>query len=133
MPLTIAHPAAVIPLQSRLKNFGVLSALVIGSLMPDVAYFPHMPVTRLQSHSFAGMFWFCLPAGLITYYLFHNFLKEPLISLLPESVARKLPEASINKVKFSSMTLFFSICFSLWLGTATHVCGIHLHTKMDSW
>jgi hypothetical protein len=121
VPLTIAHPAAVIPLQNKLKNYGILSALIIGSLMPDIAYFPHMPITRLQSHSFLGMFWFCLPMGLITYYLFHNFMKEPLISLLPEIVAKKLSETSTNKIKYSNAALFFSICVSLLIGTATHI------------
>lgn len=121
MPLTIAHPAAVVPLQNLFKKFGVLSALVIGSLIPDVAYFPHMPVTRLQSHSFFGMFWFDLPVGLIVYYLFHNFMKEPLIGLLPETVAQKLPETSVSKIEFLNKNLFFAICFSLWLGTVTHI------------
>ena len=39
MPLTIAHPAAVLPFRhSRLP----ISALVIGSLAPDFEYFLHL-------------------------------------------------------------------------------------------
>ena len=35
MPFTFAHPAAVVPLLRPLGRYGVLSALVIGSIVPD--------------------------------------------------------------------------------------------------
>src|SRR5580700_6014062 len=37
MPFTFSHPAAVLPVHSRFKNWIPLSALVIGSLVPDAA------------------------------------------------------------------------------------------------
>ena len=58
MPLTIAHPAAVIPLARHMKKYGIFSALIIGSLMHDLSYFRFLPITREQTHSLAGMFWF---------------------------------------------------------------------------
>jgi hypothetical protein len=121
MPLTIAHPAAAIPLQKALKQYGILSALIIGSLVPDYAYFPYMPVDRIQSHSFLGMFWFCLPVGLITYYVFHGFMKKPLTSLLPAGLAGRFEPHTKSDSKVSKGLTFFAVCLSLWLGTATHL------------
>ncbi len=61
MPFTLAHPAAAAPL----RRFGlVLSALVVGSMAPDFPYFlPGLPQDKF-GHTLAGVFWFCVPAGL---------------------------------------------------------------------
>lgn len=121
MPLPIAHPAASIPLQKSLKQYGILSALIIGSLVPDYAYFPYMPVNRIQSHSFPVMFWFCLPVGLATYYVFHGFMKKPLTSLLPVELASWLEPDTKSDNKASKGLTSLAVGISLWLGTATHL------------
>lgn len=95
MPFTFAHPAAAAPLTRLLGRYGVLSALVIGSLSPDVAYFVPLSVvdnqtTHIQSHSLAGLFWFCLPVSVLGYALFHTLLKGPLLGLLPDRILRRL-------------------------------------------
>jgi hypothetical protein len=82
MPYPFAHPAAVIPL----ARLGVPSALVIGSIVPDLWYFIPL-VERAQSHSLAGLVLFCLPLGLALYLLFHLLLKQPLIELLSPRLA----------------------------------------------
>jgi Domain of unknown function (DUF4184) len=62
VPYPFAHPAAVLLLARPMGRFAVPSALVIGSVIPDLWYF--LPfVGREASHSPAGLFWFCLPAG----------------------------------------------------------------------
>ncbi len=89
MPFTLAHPAAAVPLCRRFGKYGVLSALVIGSMTPDMHYL--LPfVARKESHSLAGLFWFCLPAGLFSYGLFHLALKQPFLLLLPSGIAERL-------------------------------------------
>ena len=86
MPYPIAHPAAVIPLARPLGRIGVPSALAIGSVVPDLWYF--VPgLDRSDSHSAAGLVWFCLPAGLLAYALFHTVLKQPLIALISPRLA----------------------------------------------
>jgi len=80
MPFTISHAAAVLPLRrTRLP----LAALMIGSMAPDFAYFLPWEPDRLATHSFAGLFWFCWPAGLLVWLLFVHVLEEPTIALLP--------------------------------------------------
>lgn len=90
MPYPIAHPAAILPLLGPLGRHAVPSALVIGCLVPDAWYFVP-PLTREESHGAAGLLWFCVPVGLLVYLVFHILLKEPLLALLPESIASKLP------------------------------------------
>src|SRR5688500_15267572 len=51
-------------------RFGVTSALVIGSMVPDAWYL--VPgLARADSHSAAGLLWFCLPLGFLMYISYH--------------------------------------------------------------
>jgi hypothetical protein len=86
VPYPFAHPAAVLPLVGPMGRFAVPSALVIGSIVPDLWYFVPS-VNRLDSHSPAALLWFCLPVGFLLYALFHRVLKEPLIALLSPRLA----------------------------------------------
>ena len=81
MPFTFAHPAAAVPLRRWLGRAGVLSALVIGSMAPDLTYFVPFGVDRASTHSLTGVLWFCLPLGVVTYYIF-NFLVRPVMYVL---------------------------------------------------
>lgn len=80
MPYPFAHPAAVLPLLPLLGRFAVPSALAIGSVAPDLWHLVPF-AERADSHSAAALLWFCLPAGLLAYALFHLVLKAPLIAL----------------------------------------------------
>jgi len=72
MPYPFAHPAAVLPLIRPMGRFGVPSALVIGSMVPDAWYL--VPgLERADSHSAAGLLSFCLPVGLLVYIAFQLF------------------------------------------------------------
>jgi hypothetical protein len=60
LPLTLAHPAAVLPF----RRWFVFSGLVIGSLAPDFEYFLYVPDSLRIGHTLPGVFLFCLPVGL---------------------------------------------------------------------
>ena len=119
MPLTFAHPAAILPLPRLLRKWSVPSALFIGSMAPDFAFFLPLGVTRLQSHSLAGVFWFCLPVGLIVYFVYHLFLKHPLVSLLPDMISRRLTHI-IGAHPFPTDS-WSAVAISLLAGTLTHL------------
>lgn len=121
MPLTYAHPAAVIPLQKVFgKKFSVLSALVIGSIAPDLPYFiPWLP-GRDASHRMFGLFSFCLPAGLLCYFLYHTVFKVPLLHLLPQSFMLRLTPAQCKLPPFSVAHLL-TVILALLLGALTHL------------
>jgi hypothetical protein len=115
MPFTLAHPAAAIPLARALGRWGVLSALVIGSMTPDFAYFLPIGVRRSQSHSPAGLLWFCLPAGLVTYWLFHALARDALLALMPATTLREPLERPRRAPGLAPVVV------SLLLGAITHV------------
>jgi hypothetical protein len=89
MPYPFAHPAAILPLARPMGRFAVPSALAIGSLAPDFWYLAP-GLARDDGHSIAGLFWFCIPAGLLAYLAFHLLLKQPLAALLPLALSSRL-------------------------------------------
>ena len=119
MPFTLAHPAAILPLPRLLRKWSVPSALVIGSMSPDFAFFLPLGVTRLQSHSLAGIFWFCLPVGLASYLTFHLLLKRPLLSLPPGWISRRLSHI-VGTSRLPNVS-WLAVAASLMVGTLTHL------------
>lgn len=117
MPLTIAHPAMIVPIFKRMKTYSVFSALVIGSMSPDFTYFLFLPIERGQTHNILGIFWFCLPLGLLTYFIFHKLMKQPLFSLFPEQIAIRFARDLI----IGKENKFFVICLSIIIGAMTHL------------
>ena len=102
MPFTISHTAVVLPFSRWLARWQLLSAATIGAMVPDFrVFFPGMP--RVETHSIAALFTFCLPVGLITYWVFQRFIKSPILEVLPEGpYARWRPfaaEASIRSLR----------------------------------
>jgi hypothetical protein len=117
LPITIAHPAVVIPFQ----KLGLpLSALVIGSMMPDFEFFLRISSARTIGHTIPGIFLFCLPLGLIFLFLFHYFLKKPILSLLPTQHSYRISGSS-NKFSFLPLNQFFKINLALLLGIISHL------------
>lgn len=116
MPFTFAHPAAAVPLLRPLGRRGSLSALAIGSIAPDLAFIVPLEVTRAQTHGLAGLFLFCLPAGMLAYLLFHLVLKTPLLGLFPE----RLREALVTPAR-GPRAPWSAALISLLCGAATHV------------
>src|SRR4051794_16545573 len=94
MPLTFSHPAAAIPLARPLGRMSSLSALVIGSMSADFPYYFGDALARARTHSIAGLFLFCLPVSVAAYFFFYLSLRQPLIALLPQSIASRLAPSS---------------------------------------
>jgi Domain of unknown function (DUF4184) len=113
VPYPFAHPAAVLPLARPMGRFAVPSALVIGSVIPDLWYFLPL-VGREASHSPAGLLWFCLPVGLAAYVLFHVLLKQPLIALISPRLA-SFACAGVPAVPW------YAVVASLLAGALTHI------------
>jgi hypothetical protein len=81
MPFTVSHAAAVLPLQ-RFKL--PLTALMIGSMAPDFGYVFSYDSSRQITHSFPGLFIFCLPAGLAVWLFYVYVLEKATITLLSD-------------------------------------------------
>lgn len=119
MPNPIAHPAVSIPFT---KVGLVFSALVIGSITPDFGYLVHLVSFQISnfSHTALGLILFDLPAGLILLWLFHTILKWPMLSLLPESLQRRLIKHA-QGFSFGPRKRFGLLLLSLLVGSLTHV------------
>ena len=131
MPFMFVHPAAALPFYRCLGRYGVLSALIIGSLTPDMHYFLPFAVSRSAAHSPIGLILFCLPVGIALYFLYHLLLKHPLALLLPPTIASRispwLKPGRLPNARWSA------IAFSLLVGAATHLAWdafTHRHGPM---
>jgi hypothetical protein len=129
MPFTLAHPAAVLPL-ARLRPLP-LSALVIGSVAPDLPYFLLLSTAHRFGHTAAGIWYFSVPAGLACWALFHAVLKMPLLSLLPEEHRRQL-SAVASRPWFASWRALCLAALAVIVGVYTHVVWDSF-THADGW
>lgn len=120
MPFTVAHTAAVLPFSRYLNRAHLLSATVIGSMAPDFGVFLPWALLRGQTHGLHPMISFCLPLGLLAYWLFQYLIKPPLFELLPDSTWQRWndhrPPASIWRI---SQWLLASV--GILIGTLSHL------------
>ena len=117
MPFTVSHAAAVLPLHRLGKGRLPMAALMVGSMSPDFSYFLPGDLAVLPTHTFFGLFWFCLPAGLLVWMLFVHLLEAPTISLLPEDWRVRITP-SRRQVTVATLAL---ACVAIVIGAATHV------------
>lgn len=110
MPFTFAHPAAIVPLRSRVT---VTSALVVGSIAPDCEYLLRGQLTSTVSHTIAGVVLFCLPVGVVVYAVVRA-LRGALTALLPRYVRTRLPAG-----RWTGSPV--AVAASIVLGALTHV------------
>ena len=125
MPFTLAHAAAALPLR---RTGLVWSALVIGTFAPDLEYFIILSPENRYGHTLTGAILLSLPLALTTLWLFHRFVKAPLIELLPERLRGRL-DNNRSEFHFLGPARFLWIVVSILLGIATHVLWDFSHTQ----
>lgn len=117
MPFTLSHPLAVVPFA---RTALPLSALVIGSMSPDFEYLLRLRQDSHASHSPLGVLGFCLPASWLVLWLWHGWLKRPLLELLSDRHrARLLPHA--GEFRFGPASRAGTISIAILVGAITHV------------
>ncbi len=132
MPFIFAHPAAILPFSYLPKKYVSFTGLVVGSMIPDLEYFLRFSATSYFSHTWAGLFWFDLPAALIMCFVFHNLVRNELILHLP----RPLLLRCVHCLSFNWNAWFrknwFVIIFCIMIGTATHLIWDYLTHETTS-
>jgi membrane-bound metal-dependent hydrolase YbcI (DUF457 family) len=92
MPFTPAHVAAVLPVLGRRRpRWAVPSALVIGSMVPDVLYFVPISSHREFSHSLTGVLTLDLALGLLLVGLWRIVATPVVRDLVPLRVRARIP------------------------------------------
>ncbi len=119
MPFTLAHPALILPAKN-VKWFS-LTALIVGSMVPDLEFFFQLREVENIGHHWYGIALFDIPVGLLFCFLFHNVLRTPLLANLP----------AMYRSRFAAMIDFnwnpyarshkLNILVSLLAGIATHI------------
>jgi Domain of unknown function (DUF4184) len=84
MPFTVSHLAAVLPAYKPLRRWGLLSAAIIGSMVPDFGFVFPEHLSRAQTHSALALVKFCLPTGLLAWALFQALVKPAWGAVLPD-------------------------------------------------
>jgi hypothetical protein len=84
MPFTVSHTAAVLPFQRWLRPQRILSAAVIGSMVPDFGLFLPFWVPRYETHGRIALLTFCLPLGLLTWLLYEILVRPALLEAAPD-------------------------------------------------
>ena len=120
MPFTISHAAAVLPFTRPLARWHLLSAAIIGSMVPDFHLFLPWHLQRFETHSVVALFTFCLPLGLACYWLFQWHMKVAVVELLPDSAYRRW-RAFEQPAEFTSLKAWALGAFGVLLGAFTHL------------
>ena len=115
MPFTAAHPAAIVPLA---RGPLLLSALVAGSLAPDVPYYlydlPH-PVSARFTHTWTGSLLADVPLALVIIAGLY-VVAAPAAALAPTPLRGRLAAVLPRRSWLSPW-----LPVSAWLGALTHV------------
>lgn len=109
MPITFAHPVAVLPFARYLP----LPALVAGSIAPDLAYYLPMSLSGTATHSVAGILRWDLLIGLALLIAF-RLSAGPAAALLPITLtSTRTPRQTGSHAVLTVLAIL--------LGAATHV------------
>jgi hypothetical protein len=128
MPFTLSHAAAVIPFR---RTPFIMSALVAGCFVPDFAYLLSLSPRMSYGHTFPGMFLLDLPLALIGLWMFHAFLKQPILLFFPVGFRRRF-KTSVRTFRFWPVERFSLIVLSTLIGIATHLFW-DAFTHQNSW
>lgn len=98
-----------------------MSALVVGSMIPDFQYFIRMKLSGRFSHTLAGIFLFDLPVAILVLIIFHAVVKKQLVNNLPSYLQSRL--ISLRDFDFwqymKQHPVGLIVC--ILIGTASHI------------
>jgi hypothetical protein len=120
MPFTLSHPAIVLPFARLLARWRLLSAVAIGSMVPDFGRFLPWQPARFETHSADALLTFCLPVGLAAYWIFQWLIKWPLIELLPPGAHARWRELTAP-AEVSSIKQWVLAACGVLFGAVTHL------------
>ncbi len=121
MPFTFSHPAIILPFMRTRSAAISMSALVVGSMIPDFQYFFSMKLNGRFSHTFSGILLFDLPVGLLIWLAFHAIVRKPLIENLPQAISGRLQPLYKFDFKHYASRHPVGLITCILSGTASHI------------
>lgn len=125
MPFTLSHPIAVAPLRWIMGRGVPLAALVIGAMVPDVAYFVALRPTGTLGHTAWGILVQGLPCGLVMYGAWVTLIQAPFRATFPAAIVARWPVREVSHVTWSLPS-------HTWRASVGVVCGAVTHVVWDS-
>jgi hypothetical protein len=120
MPFTISHAAVVLPFSRLLARWRLLSAVVIGAMVPDFGLFFPWRMHRFETHSTTALFTFCLPVGLASYWVFQDLIKTPVLEVLPDGAYARWREFA-SPANVASIRQWLLAACGVLAGAVTHL------------
>jgi hypothetical protein len=142
MAFTVSHVAAVVPAYRPLARAHLFSAALIGSMVPDFEVLLPGNLARWQTHSFLGLFLFCVPVGLLTYALTQTLIKPALMEVLPDRIYLRMrtdhPPVPLNRLSTwlwaALVVLFGAFTHLVWDGfTHENARGVRFLPFLDDY
>lgn len=130
MPFTISHVAAVLPFHRPLSRLRLFTAAVIGSMVPDFGLLSPLQVNRLETHSVAALVTFCLPVGLLSYWLTQVLIRPAVRQVVPDGAYARLPPDDSNRLLWN-WRHWLLVMLVILAGAVTHLAW-DLFTHEDS-
>ena len=122
MPLTfLSHQAVILPLKIRAPQLTSGTALVLGSISPDVEYLLHGYPTGTVSHTWPGLFTFCLPVTLVLFWVVTRIIAEPVAAHLPQGGEFQLRAYGVIRHQPSDGRHWAIVAVSGLIGAASHI------------
>ena len=120
VPFTVSHVAAVVPLA---RSPLVASALVIGSVSPDLPYYLPLVVGSEATHSPVGVVSIDVLISLAVFVAWHGFLTRPAVDCAPAALRGRIPPQAVHPLstRLSSPRQVLLVPVSAAVGAATHV------------
>jgi hypothetical protein len=120
MPFTLSHVAAVVPGYRPLARAHLFSAAVIGSMAPDFGVLLPESLARWQTHSVQALFSFCLPGGLLAWWLMQSLIKPAALEVLPDGPWARARAQHPARVPASARG-WLGVACAILLGAMTHL------------
>lgn len=98
----------------------MLTALAIGSMIPDWPLFVPLGPDYATTHSFSGIFLSCLPLGLAVTLLFIGLMKRPLFELMPAGLRRRMARY-MDAPRLDDVRVISGLAIAVVAGASSHV------------
>jgi uncharacterized protein DUF4184 len=122
VPLTfLSHQAVVVPLKVGAPRLTSGTALVLGSMAPDVEYFVRGYPTSTIGHTWVGQLTFCLPVTMALFWVVTRLIAEPAAANAPEGGDLHLPDYALIRQQPVTARHWMIVAVSALVGSASHV------------
>jgi Domain of unknown function (DUF4184) len=120
MPFTLAHPIVALPLWQLSRQRLNLLGLMVGAIVPDLAYFLALrPIESFGHTLLPGAMTQGLFEGLLLCAIVQYGLMRPLLAIMPRFIAQRCQIFRQNQRL--SVAGFVTLVISIWLGAVSHI------------